>query len=245
MGTGFNSCYVERLENVNYWDGDMDEPKQVLIDTEMGAFGDNGVLDFFKTPYDFEVDNHSNHVHSFTFEKLFAGHYLGEILRLVMVKLIQHDLLFGGRTSSIIQERWRLPTSAITDVELDMQNGSHDRTKAMLKDMELLEYAKDVDLKIIRYVCALLSVRGGYLVGSTMAVFLNRIKEPEVTIAVDGSLYQHHPRLHDLMMKKIAQFAPNYKCKMILAEDGSGKGAGLVAAVAVRLDRKKTVTTRL
>ena len=44
-GTGTNACYVERLENVGLWDGDWEEPRQVLINTEWGAFGDSGDLD--------------------------------------------------------------------------------------------------------------------------------------------------------------------------------------------------------
>ncbi len=39
---------------------------QVVIDTEWGAFGDNGSLDFIKTEFDKIVDLHSNHVGSFT-----------------------------------------------------------------------------------------------------------------------------------------------------------------------------------
>lgn len=29
VGTGFNTCYVEKIDNVEKWDGDMDEPRQV------------------------------------------------------------------------------------------------------------------------------------------------------------------------------------------------------------------------
>lgn len=39
---------------------------QIIIDIEWGAFGDNGVLDFIKTPYDRQVDNNSVQVNSFT-----------------------------------------------------------------------------------------------------------------------------------------------------------------------------------
>ena len=29
IGTGTNACYIEKLENVELWDGDNKEPKQV------------------------------------------------------------------------------------------------------------------------------------------------------------------------------------------------------------------------
>ena len=59
LGTGSNACYVERLENVGLWDEDHDDPNQVVINTEWGAFGDNGTLEFIRTEYDRTIDKHS------------------------------------------------------------------------------------------------------------------------------------------------------------------------------------------
>ena len=59
LGTGTNACYMENLENVGKWSGDTDEPRQVIINTEWGSFGDNGSLDWLRTEYDKEVDKHS------------------------------------------------------------------------------------------------------------------------------------------------------------------------------------------
>lgn len=64
------------------------------------------------------------------------------------------------------------------------------------------------------------------------------MNRPETTVAIDGSLFKHHPRLRSSMEKYIAEMAPNNKFKLMLAEDGSGKGAGLVAAIARRLKHK-------
>lgn len=59
LGTGTNACYMEHLENVEKWDGEMDEPRQVIINTEWGAFGDNGSIDWIRSEYDKEIDEHS------------------------------------------------------------------------------------------------------------------------------------------------------------------------------------------
>lgn len=59
LGTGINACYVEKLENVGLWDGDYNDPKQVVINTECGAFGDNGCLEFIRTEYDRAIDQNS------------------------------------------------------------------------------------------------------------------------------------------------------------------------------------------
>lgn len=58
LGTGSNACYVERVENAELFDGDTSKP-YVLINTEWGAFGDNGALDFVRTEYDRDVDKYS------------------------------------------------------------------------------------------------------------------------------------------------------------------------------------------
>lgn len=58
-GTGSNACYVEKIKNVENWDGPASNKEHVLINTEWGAFGDNGVLDFIRTQYDRDIDEHS------------------------------------------------------------------------------------------------------------------------------------------------------------------------------------------
>ena len=59
LGTGTNACYMESLENVPKWDGDQNEPRQVIINTEWGAFGDNGSWNHLRTKYDEQVDKES------------------------------------------------------------------------------------------------------------------------------------------------------------------------------------------
>ena len=42
------SCFQD-IANLKYWDGDLDDPRHVIVNTEWGAFGDNGELDFLRT----------------------------------------------------------------------------------------------------------------------------------------------------------------------------------------------------
>lgn len=96
----------------------------MVIDIEWGAFGDNGSLDFIKTKYDAAVDAHSNHVGSYgsvhtgpirhhcsiffflvkRFEKLFAGHYVGDLGRLIMLDLVQNGVLFTPEAESVLSQ---------------------------------------------------------------------------------------------------------------------------------------------
>jgi len=57
-GTGCNVCYVEKTENCELYDGPKDKP-EMIINTEWGAFGDDGSLEIVRTEYDREIDANS------------------------------------------------------------------------------------------------------------------------------------------------------------------------------------------
>ena len=59
LGTGTNACYMESLDNVPKWTGDQNDPREVIINTEWGAFGDNGSWNHLRTAFDEKVDRES------------------------------------------------------------------------------------------------------------------------------------------------------------------------------------------
>lgn len=74
IGTGCNACYVERVENVDLLENDLKKDKtHVLINTEWGAFGDNGSLEFIRTDYDRQIDKTALNANYQLFEKLISG----------------------------------------------------------------------------------------------------------------------------------------------------------------------------
>lgn len=50
---------MEKVKNAECYDGPPSDKEHILINTEWGAFGDNGALDFIRTSYDREIDEHS------------------------------------------------------------------------------------------------------------------------------------------------------------------------------------------
>lgn len=42
LGTGSNAAFLENADRVHHWEGERHGEKNVIIDTEWGAFGDNG-----------------------------------------------------------------------------------------------------------------------------------------------------------------------------------------------------------
>ncbi|XP_031364624.1 hexokinase-1-like [Apis laboriosa] len=237
LGTGSNACYIERADRVEHWETERHGERQVIIDIEWGAFGDNGVLDFIKTDFDRENDANSLIVNSFTFEKYISGKYLGEIVRVVLAKLYKDGLLFiGDHTPGSLLVPGNLTSDLVSDIEQDSVDGDYNSTKEVLMKFGIIPDEDDV--KIVQYVCEVVSNRAALLVSICLAVLLKRIDRKHVTIAVDGSLYKHHPRLETWIKQYIPLLAPDHKFKMIHAEDGSGKGAALVAAIAQRLQNR-------
>lgn len=57
-------------------------------------------------------------------------------------------------------------------------------------------------------------------------------------MAVDGTLFKKHPQFKCYMQSAMLEVLPQSNVKLMSSEDGSGKGAALVAAVAVRMKKK-------
>merc|ERR1712117_425878 len=70
--------------------------RPLVVNTEWGAFGDNGELDFIKTKWDENVDQMSVNPGKQIFEKMISGMYMGELVRLVVEDMMKDDLIFVG-----------------------------------------------------------------------------------------------------------------------------------------------------
>ncbi|RWS02215.1 hexokinase-1-like isoform X1 [Dinothrombium tinctorium] len=236
LGSGFNACYVEKAERIEKWHDEKHENvKNVLIDIECGAFGDDGCIDFIKTEEDFEIDKESLFPGSFTFEKMFSGTFVGDIVRRILLKLTSKGLLFEGKVTEKLKEKTSVTSAQVSLI--DNENKDCVETRKLVADLGYEKYEED-DLRIIEYVCAVVSVRGALLVSILMAYLLDYIDRENATIAIDGSLFAH-PKYKTLMTDFISALSNGKKFKLVSAKDGSGKGAGLVAAIAERLRTRK------
>lgn len=63
-------------------------------------------------------------------------------------------------------------------------------TEAGFKDLT------DFDISIAQHVAAVISHRAALLVSITTSVIMKRLTCPDITIAIDGSVYKGHPRMH-------------------------------------------------
>ncbi|XP_064469290.1 hexokinase type 2-like [Ornithodoros turicata] len=231
VGTGSNACYMEKLENVELFVGEKTGPAQVIINTEWGAFGDKGSLDFITTPYDKDIDKNSLNPGKQTFEKMISGMYMGELVRRIAEKLARDGILFKGKLSEKMTTVYAFKTKYVSMVENDPKCDKG--APEVLAKMEQLGTPQDCEC--LKRICEVVSTRASHLVATGIATILNRLKRPSTAVGVDGSVYRFHPHFHRRMVAKLEQLVnPAYKFTVVLTEDGSGCGAAIAAAVAAR-----------
>ncbi|NWX63895.1 HXK3 protein, partial [Promerops cafer] len=234
VGTGTNACYMEEMRNVGTVEGDQG---RMCINMEWGAFGDNGCLDHLFTHFDKVVDESTINPGKQRFEKLISGMYLGEIVRQILMVMTEKELLFQGKPCPKLQTKDIFKTKFLSTIELS--NGLALRQiRAILNELEL--DASFEDSVLMREVCQTVSLRAAQLCAAGLAAVVEKMRENRgldqlnVSVGVDGTLYKLHPCFSDNLQKTLKDLAPNCNVTFLLSEDGSGKGAALVAAVANR-----------
>ncbi|NXX78671.1 HXK2 protein, partial [Urocolius indicus] len=232
-GTGTNACYMEEMKNVGTVEG---EEGRMCINMEWGAFGDNGCLDDIFTEFDQLVDEKTINPGKQRFEKLISGMYLGEIVRHILLVLVQKQLLFQGRPCPKLQIKDIFQTKFLSTIETD--GLALRQVQAILQDLEL--EASFEDSMLVREVCRTITLRAAQLCAAGMAAVVEKMRENRglaqlaVTVGVDGTLYKMHPCFSQHLQETLRDLAPNCTVTFLRSEDGSGKGAALVAAVACR-----------
>ncbi|NWQ87670.1 HXK3 protein, partial [Burhinus bistriatus] len=231
VGTGTNACYMEEMQNVGTVDG---EQGRMCINMEWGAFGDNGCLDDIFTDFDRLVDEKTINAGKQRFEKLISGMYLGEIVRHILLALVEKQLLFRSKPCPKLQTRDIFKTEFLSTIEID--GLALRQVCAILQDLEL--QASFEDSVLVREVCQTVSLRAAQLCAAGLAAVVEKMRENRglarlaVTVGVDGTLYKMHPRFSQHLQQMLQDLAPNCTVTFLQSEDGSGKGAALVAAVA-------------
>lgn len=80
--------------------------------------------------------------------------------------------------------------------------GTTDRTKNALIEAGFQNVTAN-DITIAQHISAVISHRAALLVAITTSVILARLVDPDVTIAIDGSVYKKHPRMHEWLTQII------------------------------------------
>jgi len=256
FGTGTNGAYVEDAERIPKLAPGPDGQKKgkMVVNCEWGAFNNTRTV-LPSTPFDNKLDRESINVKKQAFEKFISGMYLGEILRNLLLSLIDHSppVLFGGESSAELNRHYGVDTAVMSDVE-SAQTLEQVRD-AVVKGLGLpAESVSDADAWTVRWACELIAVRAARLSACAVATILVQtgyarlledagtsgapLKEGQVLeIGVDGSMVEFYPNFESRMREALRFIVGDdveQKVKIGLAKDGSGVGAALCALQAMK-----------
>ncbi|XP_029314653.1 putative hexokinase HKDC1 [Cottoperca gobio] len=238
VGTGTNACYMEELRHVDLVEGD---EGRMCVNTEWGAFGDDGALNDYITEFDRDVDAASNNPGKQILEKMVSGLYLGELVRLVVLKMAKLGLLFDGHVSDALRTKGKITTAHVAAME-EYKDGLKN-TRNILVDLDLTPTSDDC--VAVQHVSTIVSFRSSNLVAAGLAAILTRIKQNRnlrtlrITVGVDGTVYKTHPRYPNRLHEVVRRLLPECDVRFVLSDSGSSKGAALVTAVAQRLASRR------
>ncbi|KAK6708267.1 hypothetical protein SNK04_009228 [Fusarium graminearum] len=251
LGTGTNAAYVEDITNIQRLNTDekwteKDHEDVMVINTEWGSWDDDlKVLP--QTRFDKLIDESSSDPGCGLLEKMVSGMYLGELLRLIILELVLNgSLSITFEEDSPIHQFTGIETSFLTKITAF---GLED-TAGPLDYLTKTLAVKDVTIEEMRKIQALSKAiikRSARLVGTGLAAIIiqsGRL-QPNINIAVDGSLFEYHAEFEELMRSALRDVAEigsvnERRIKIELTKDGSGTGAALIAAVAGDADNHHT-----
>eukprot|EP01069_Polyplicarium_translucidae_P011695 Polyplicarium_translucidae@DN425_c0_g1_i1.p1 len=221
VGTGFNICYVEEnAADYGY--------KGKIINVESGNFN----RELPRCNVDFEVDFAAYSNRGFQLlEKLVAGAYLGEVARRCLLKIFQTEAPPAA---------WIANSLSAEDVATIM----NDKSTNIVVGQKMIQTKWNVHmdqhhLQIVRDICTAVYDRSAYLVAGLVAAtamktgYLQPAKGG-VTVAIDGSLYRMNACYREKMrdyLDVILGKETSSLLHMVVADDGSGKGAAILAAI--------------
>ncbi|KAK0628207.1 hypothetical protein B0T17DRAFT_614159 [Bombardia bombarda] len=269
FGTGTNGAYVEKLDNIKKpMTGEYDSSTgDMVVNTEWGSF-DNQLNILPNTPWDIALDKASVNPGFQMYEKRVSGMFLGEILRLVILDLLQNKAISLFKDDNSASNDWKSTTNIAAHSSIYTQWGidtaimsvaAADNTPELSTLRQELESTLHIyspsldDAQAFKAVAGAVARRAARLAAVAIAAIVlqtghlaTTTAEDPVDIGVDGSLVEHYPYFRDMIFEALAVVdgvggvEGAKRIRIGIAKDGSGVGAALIALVAAGMEKPAT-----
>lgn len=233
LGTGTNAAYLEKTSRVPKWSG---APCEVMvINTEWG----NLQMEGYRNIFDRSIDAATANPGVQTFEKMISGLYLGEICR----TSILHPSVARGFSPAAAQQL-RAVFAAPSSFQSSFMAAIEADQSPTLAEVDRLLHAVGVsactmrDRALLHEACTCVSTRAARLSATATAALLEhaQLDKGACTVAVDGTVFECYPFFKQRMEAALEELLPREPSaagvKLVLAKDGSGIGAAIIAAIA-------------
>lgn len=213
---------------------------QVVINTEYGAF-DNDCKVLPLTPFDHLIDQKSVRPGTQIYEKMIAGLYIGEMLRLMLITLSEEGKLFKGQDISHLRREHAVDATFLSIAELDGSEGLRDMREGFKENFSLSPDLEE--RKICRYLISLISMRAARLYACGIAAICKKNNALKCHVGVDGAVFNKYSGFKSRAsqaLREIFDWPPGELDLIALnpSEDKSGVGAALAAALALGCETK-------
>ncbi|KAI9926649.1 hypothetical protein ASPWEDRAFT_120797 [Aspergillus wentii DTO 134E9] len=239
FGTGVNAAYMENVGSVPkiaHLNLPADMP--VAINCEYGAF-DNEHVVLPLTKFDHIIDRDSPRPGQQAFEKMTAGLYLGEILRLALLDLVESKpgLVFQDQDISKLKKPYLLDSSFLAAIEQDPYENLQETEEVFERHLGIK--CTQPELEMVRRLAELIGTRAARLSACGVAAICKKKNIESCHVGADGSVFTKYPHFKARgaqALREILDWAPQEKDKVSImaAEDGSGVGAALIAALTLK-----------
>ncbi|KFZ15242.1 hypothetical protein V501_02811 [Pseudogymnoascus sp. VKM F-4519 (FW-2642)] len=242
FGTGCNAAYMEDCGSIPKL-ADMNLPADTLmgINCEWGAF-DNEHVVLPRTPYDVVIDKASPRPDQQAFEKMIAGLYLGEIFRTVLVDLHdnKHVNIFDQQNIDKLRKAYTLDSSFLSAIEEDPFENLSETAELFQARLNLAPSM--AELELIRRLAELIGTRAARLSACGVAAICKKKGYETCHVGADGSVFNKYPHFKERGAQALREILdwPEKKAgerdpiEILAAEDGSGVGAALIAALTLK-----------
>lgn len=170
----------------------------MIINTEWGSFGDTKSETIPHTFYDIRVNRQSVNPGVHVYEKMCAGLYLGEIVRLILVDFTDRRLLFDAQYSTELNKSYNFESAYMSAIERD-ETAELEDTKYFLESVMNLPSTTLQDRKMVKRICIMVGRRAARLIAAGMSAIISKCNALEVglSISVEGTIYEHYSNFPD------------------------------------------------
>lgn len=239
FGTGCNAAYMENCGSVpKIADYNLPPDMPIAINCEYGAF-DNEHVVLPRTQYDIIVDEDSPRPGQQAFEKMIAGLYLGELFRLVIIDLHDNKAcnVFQGQDISKLRKAYTLDSSFLSLIEEDPFENLQETGDLFKRALGI--NTNKPELELIRRLAELIGTRAARLSACGVAAICKKNDIKTCHVGADGSVFNKYPHFKArgaVALREILDWKQDEKdaVSILAAEDGSGVGAALIAALTIK-----------
>ncbi|EDX14548.1 Hex-t1 [Drosophila simulans] len=157
--------------------------------------------------------------------------YVERVERCETASLMKAGAIFAEDRRDYIGIQWKLDMVSLIEIVSDPP-GVYTKAQEVM-DKFRIRHCKERDLAALKYICDTVTNRAAMLVASGVSCLIDRMRLPQISIAVDGGIYRLHPTFATVLNKYTRLLAdPNYNFEFVITQDSCGVGAAIMAGMA-------------